>query len=165
MVGFLNYLPLDDTSILMKGFERNIGFIAHGVLNLTPRESFELSEKGAIIIDVREAYMNNFKMFQAENVLYLPYSELGRSYQDLPADRPLIFADSVGLKSREGVLFMMAHGYENVANMAGGIVDWERDGLPLTTDISNRLSGSCVCQLKAREGGSRKKGEEKKKKG
>ncbi len=52
---------------------------------------------------------------------------------------------------------MNAHGYENVANMAGGIVDWERDGLPLTTDISNRLSGSCMCQLKAREG--REKGE------
>ncbi len=71
--------------------------------------------------------------------------------QDLPTDQPLIFADAVGLKSRESVLFMNAHGYENVANMAGGIVDWERDGLPLTTDISNRLSGSCMCQLKARE--------------
>ena len=48
---------------------------------------------------------------------------------------------------------MNSHGYDNVANMAGGIVDWERDGLPLTTDINNRLSGSCMCQLKAREGG------------
>ena len=79
-------------------------------------------------------------------------------YQDLPVDQPLIFADAVGLKSREGVLFMIAHGYDNVANMAGGIVDWERDGLPLTTDISNRLSGSCMCQLKARESrGNREK--------
>ena len=92
-------------------------------------------------------------MFHVEKVIYLPYSELGKCYQDLPADQPLIFADAVGLKSREGVLFMIAHGYDNVANMAGGIVDWERDGLPLTADISNRLSGSCMCQLKAREGG------------
>ena len=69
---------------------------------------------------------------------------------------PLIFADAVGLKSREGVLFMMSHGYENVANMVGGIVDWERDGLPLTTDITDRLSGSCMCQLKARESKKRK---------
>jgi rhodanese-related sulfurtransferase len=66
-------------------------------------------------------------------------------------DQPLIFADAVGLKSRESVLLMIAHGYNNVANMAGGIIDWERDGLPLTTDIKNRLSGSCMCQLKARE--------------
>jgi len=47
---------------------------------------------------------------------------------------------------------MNAHGYENVADMAGGIVDWERDGLPLTTEINSRLSGSCMCQLKPREG-------------
>ena len=42
-------------------------------------------------------------------------------------------------------------GYDNVANMAGGIVDWERDGLPINTDVNYRLSGSCMCQLKARE--------------
>jgi len=90
-------------------------------------------------------------LFHVDKVLYLPYSDLSKCYQDLPPDQPLIFADAVGLKSREGVLFMNAHGYGNVANMAGGIVDWERDGLPLTTDISNRLSGSCMCQLKARE--------------
>ena len=129
-----------------------IGFIAHEVLNLTPAEAYGLCEKGAIIVDVRESYMSNFKMFHVNKVLYLPFSELENSYQDLPTDKPLIFADAVGLKSREGVLFMNAHGYENVVNMAGGLVDWERDGLPLTTDINNRLSGSCMCQLKAREG-------------
>ena len=137
----------------MKTFDHNTGFYAHGVLNLTPKESFELCKSGAIIVDVRESYMNGFKMFKGDNVIYLPYSELEKSYQDLPAEQPLIFADAVGLKSREGVLFMIAHGYDNVANMAGGIVDWERDGLPLTADIGNRLSGSCMCQLKAREAG------------
>jgi rhodanese-related sulfurtransferase len=129
----------------------DIGFMAHGVLNLTPSEAYSLCGKGAIIVDVRESYMNSFKMFNVEKVVYLPYSELGKFYQDLPTDRPIIFADAVGLKSREAVIFINARGYENVANMAGGIVDWERDGLPLTTDITNRLSGSCMCQLKARE--------------
>jgi rhodanese-related sulfurtransferase len=130
----------------------NNGFFSHGVYNLTPRESFELCKKGAIIVDVREDYLNVFKMFRVERVLYLPYSHLEELYKELPADKPLIFADAVGLRSREGVEFMISHGYENVANMAGGIVDWERDGLPLTTDINYRLSGSCMCQLKPREG-------------
>jgi len=127
------------------------GFFSHGVYNLTPKESFALCEKGAIIVDVREDYLNAFKMFKVEKVLYLPYSHLEELYKELPTDKPLIFADSVGLRSREGVVFMNSHGYDNVANMAGGIVDWERDGLPLNTDISHRLSGSCVCQLKPRE--------------
>jgi len=133
-------------------FFDDIGFYAHGVLNLTPYESFELCKKGAIIVDVRESYMNNFKMFKVDSVLYLPYSDLLNSYQQLPSDTPLIIADSVGLKSRESVLFLRQAGFENVANMSGGIVDWERDGLPLTTDITARLSGSCMCQLKTREG-------------
>jgi len=129
----------------------NTGFFAHGVLNLTPKESFELCEKGAMIVDVREEYMNSFKMFKVEKIFYLPYTELNQYFTDLPKDELLIFADAVGLRSREAVLFMNSHGYNNVANMAGGIVDWERDGLPLITDITNRLSGSCMCQLKLRE--------------
>jgi len=132
-------------------FFENAGFNAHGILNLTPSESFDLCEKGAMIVDVREEYMNAFKMFKVEKIIYLPYSELKQLFTKLPKDKPLIFADAVGLKSRESVLFMEAHGYENVANMAGGIVDWERDGLPINTDIMVRLSGSCMCQLKARE--------------
>ena len=137
----------------------DIGFKAHGVHNLTPGESYDLCSRGAVIVDVREQYLNNFKMFNVENVIYLPYRELAGSYSDLPRDRLLIFADAVGLRSRESVLFMNEHGYENAFNMAGGIVDWERDGLPLTTDISNRLSGSCMCQLKARDGGRGRMGE------
>lgn len=128
------------------------GFMSHGVLNLTPAESYELCNNGAIIVDVREDYLNSFKMFKVTNVLYIPFSGLKNTFRQLPDNVPLIFADSVGLKSREGVLFMTEQGYQNVANMAGGIVDWESDGLPLTTDISYRLSGSCMCQLKAREG-------------
>jgi rhodanese-related sulfurtransferase len=138
-------------------FFEDIGFCAHGVLNLTPAESFELCKNGAVIVDVREPFMNSFKMFKVDSVLYLPYSELSNLYNQLPTDKPLIIADSVGLKSRESVIFLQHAGYENIANLAGGIVDWERDGLPLTTEITARLSGSCMCQLKLREGRKGKK--------
>ncbi len=92
-------------------------------MNITPGESFELCEKGAIIVDVREDYLSAFKMVKVEKVLYLPFSQIKEHYKDLPHDNPLIFADAVGLRSREGVVFMNSHGYDNVANMAGGIVD------------------------------------------
>ena len=64
----------------------DIGFMAHGVLNLTPKESFALCEKGAIIVDVREEYMNAFKMFNVEKLFYLPFSEIEQLYQQLPHD-------------------------------------------------------------------------------
>jgi rhodanese-related sulfurtransferase len=130
----------------------NTGFYSNDVLNLTPKESFELCSGGAIIVDVREDYMISFKLFKVSNIIYMPFSEIDQLYNGLPEDKALIFADAVGLKSRESVIFMMSHGYDNIANMVGGIVDWERDGLPVETDISARLSGSCLCQLRAREG-------------
>ena len=129
----------------------DIGFVSHGVLNLTPNECFSMCKKGAAIVDVREEYMNAFKVFKVEKLFYLSFSQIEQLYEQLPHDIPLIFADAVGLKSREAVIFMSSHGYENVANMVGGIVDWERDGLPLSADISNRLSGSCMCQIRPRE--------------
>ena len=77
---------------------------------------------------------------------------------ELPQDRYLIFADTVGLRSKEAVLFLKRKGFEKIANMAGGIVDWERDGLPLKSNIEERLSGSCMCQLKPREGRTKNEG-------
>lgn len=133
-----------------RDFFGKYGFVSHGVRNLTPSESFELCEKGASIVDVREEYLTVFKMFMFEGIIYLPFSDLEKSWQQLPKDKPLILADSVSIKSREAVVFLTQRGLNNVANMAGGIVDWERDGLPVTTDESYRLTGSCLCQLKAR---------------
>jgi len=134
----------------MRNTHAGKGFFAHGVKNYTPRESYELSLAGAMIVDVREPYMTNYKMFGIDNMIFLPFSKLSELYPGLPGDRQLIIADSVGLKSRECALFLMEHGYQNVANMAGGMVDWERDGLPVKIDKEYRLSGSCMCQLKAK---------------
>lgn len=122
-----------------------------GILNVSPREAFELCRKGAIIIDVREDYLNNFKNFNVPEILFFPLSKLEHEYSKLPADKNLIFADTVGLRSKEAVVFLKGKGYNKIANMTGGIVDWERDGLPLKTNTLDRLSGSCMCQLKPRE--------------
>ncbi len=118
------------------------GYPSDGVINFSPRQSFDLSRKGAVIVDVRESYMNSFKMFNVEKVTYMPFSGLEKSYPDLPVDKPLIFADVNGSKSRESVLFMYSRGYENVANMAGGMDAWEREGLPLTNGKSVREPGA-----------------------
>jgi rhodanese-related sulfurtransferase len=129
----------------------NIGFLSCGILNVSPKEAFELSTKGAIIVDVREDYLNNFKKFDVPEILFFPLSKLKQEYSNLPTDRYLIFADTVGLRSKETVVFLIEKGFEKIVNMAGGIVDWERDGLPLKTNIEERLSGSCMCQLKPKE--------------
>ena len=135
----------------MTNIFEDYGIVSSGILNISPREAFELVKKGALIVDVREENLRSFKTFDVPEVVCFPKSKLSEGYENLPIDRYMIFADTVGLRSKEAVIFLKEKGFEKIANLAGGIVDWEKDGLPITTDIAARLSGSCMCQIKLRE--------------
>ena len=95
--------------------------------------------------------MNRFKIFDVDNIIFCPLSILKDSYNDLPNDKALIFADSSGLRSKEAVVLLKTMGIGNIVNMVGGILEWERDGLAVTIDKSERLTGSCMCMLRKRE--------------
>lgn len=125
--------------------------VSGGILHVSPKETLELCSKGAVLIDVREEYMNCYKMFDVDELIFCPESMLLEKYKELPADKPMIFADAVGLKSKKAVLALKDLGINNIANMAGGLVEWERGGHPLVTDISERLTGSCMCMLRPRD--------------
>jgi rhodanese-related sulfurtransferase len=136
----------------MTNIFEDYGIVSSGILNVSPLEAFELVNKGVLIVGVREENLRSFKSFDVPEVVYLPKSKLEKEYENLPSDSYMIFADTIGLRSKEAIIFLQGKGFEKIANMAGGIVDWERDGLPVTTDIAARMSGSCMCQLKPREG-------------
>ena len=136
----------------MEGLFFNDGFESGGIFNLTPRQAHASCLKGALLIDVREDYMNRFKMFDVPEVIYCPFSILEETYQHLPLEKPMIFADSAGLLSKEAVKLMKEKGlHVQTANLAGGLIEWERDEMPLIIDKSERLSGSCMCQLRPRD--------------
>jgi len=127
------------------------GFISAGIMNVTPRQAFSFCQMGAIVIDVREEALSRFKMFGVSEVIYCPFSMLEETYKHLPEGRPLIFADAAGLHSMEAVKLLREKGWiEGIANLAGGLVEWERDEMPLIIDKSEKLSGSCMCQLRPR---------------
>jgi rhodanese-related sulfurtransferase len=135
----------------MSDWFHNKEFLSSGFLNLPAREAYdEATLQGAVIVDVREDRLTGYKCFDVPKVIYLPKSRLSEEYQGLPLDTPLIIADSVGLRSHEAMEFLASKGFKNIANLAGGIVEWEHDGLPLKVDISEQLDGSCVCQLRPR---------------
>ena len=134
-----------------ENFFQGYGIIIKGVRHISPKEACLLCLKGAIMMDVREDYLNTFKTFDVTFLICMPFSELKTRLDELSKDMSIIVADSVGLYSHEAVDFMIENGFTNIANMAGGIVDWEKDGLPLKINTKERLSGSCMCQLKPRE--------------
>ena len=136
----------------MSDFIKNTGFQSSGFLNLTPREAYqEAMNNNAIIIDVRETALIGYKCFDVPNVIYAPNSELKKYFSNLPADKPLIIADSVGLRSKEAMLFLLSKGFSNIANLAEGLVEWDRDGLPLKIDQEEALSGACLCRLRPKK--------------
>jgi 3-mercaptopyruvate sulfurtransferase SseA len=46
--------------------------------------------------------------------------------------------------------FLLSVGFKNIANLAGGIIEWEQNGFPLRKNLSEQLDGSCMCQLRPR---------------
>ena len=134
----------------MENLFAGYGLTSNGMLHLSPKEALEVCHLGAILVDVREDYLNEYKKFKVERVIYLPLSLLKENAATLPLDIPLVFADSAGLRSKEAVAMLKELGFQNIANLAGGLIEWERDGLPLQTNEEEMLSGSCTCQLRKR---------------
>jgi rhodanese-related sulfurtransferase len=130
---------------------QNIGIISSGFINLSAREAYAAVIHGnAVIVDVREERLTGYKNFDVPRLIRMPGSRIEQDYISLPRELPLIIADSVGLRSHEAMEFLLSRGFANIANLAGGIVEWEQDGFPLKIDLTEQLSGSCVCQLRPR---------------
>lgn len=129
----------------------NNGFMSAGFRNLSPREAYAEATSGeAVIVDVREERLIGYKNFDVPRLIHMPRSRIEQENVKLSHDLPLIIADSVGLRSHEVMELLISKGFKNIANLAGGIVEWEQDGMPLKIDITEQLSGSCVCQLRPR---------------
>jgi rhodanese-related sulfurtransferase len=128
-----------------------MSFSVGSQLQYSPREAFNRCKEGSVILDIRPELLCSYKAFDVQQVLYCPWQELIHFFNRLPEDREIIVADSSGIQSREAMELLISHGFAPVAGLAGGMVEWERDGLPVLLDNQARLSGSCMCQLKFRE--------------
>ena len=125
-------------------------FNASGYLNITPKDAYqELVSTDAVLLDVRKEDYLSYKRFDVPRVINIPLSEIEQKLDSVPRDIPLVVADSAGIRSKEAMLVLAENGFENIANLAGGLVEWERDELPLKIDDNERLDGSCACQMRA----------------
>lgn len=131
-----------------------IGRFHDDLTHLAPAEALQLTRAGALFVDIREAYETNFRVFDVPEVVYLEWSRFRSCFSELPKDRPLILADAVGTWSRSAADILKGAGFTNLATLAGGMVDWEKDGFPIRKDKNYELSGQCSCKLKPRVGGN-----------
>jgi rhodanese-related sulfurtransferase len=83
-----------------------------------------------LVIDVRE--MDEFLAVRpAEGAALVPMSSFGAKFQELPRDRPLFMLCASGNRSSAATAHLLRNGFTDVSNVAGGIIEWQRAGLPV----------------------------------
>ena len=100
-------------------------------LTLTPVEAAALLQgPGApLLIDVREE--SEWNEVHIPGALLIPLSQFVARQEEIPAGRALIMQCRSGGRSGQAALALRTAGRTNVANLAGGITDWEAAGLPV----------------------------------
>jgi rhodanese-related sulfurtransferase len=85
-------------------------------------------EPAPILLDVREPH--EFIRGRAVGATHVPLSTLGSRIGDLPRDRPLFVICHSGERSGMVTGYLLANGWTDVCNVAGGMIAWELHGLP-----------------------------------
>ena len=119
------------------------------IIHFGAKEAYEkLRQSEAALLDIRIGYLYDFKQFAVPCCLHVPLCDLTDRIEELPKDLFFICADSSGVNSQKAAKMLLDHGFETVGNLSGGMVDWERAGLPTGINLTETLTGACMCQLK-----------------
>jgi rhodanese-related sulfurtransferase len=86
-------------------------------------------QRPAVLLDIRER--DEFLALRVEGSLFVPMSQLGARLHEIPKDRPVMVICASGSRSLNVVSYLLASGWEDVGNVAGGIDTWMRMGLPV----------------------------------
>ena len=94
--------------------------------DISPRAAEGL---GAPIVDVREPYelVEDGRVAGAVNI---PLGELSARAEEVPRGQPVLILCRSGARSGMAADALRASGYD-AYNIEGGILAWERDGLPV----------------------------------
>jgi rhodanese-related sulfurtransferase len=96
---------------------------------IAPAEARRRQQAGALLVDVREP--DEWRTGHAPDATLIPMGQVPARLAELPADREILLICRSGNRSGQVQRFLLARGYQRVANVAGGMGDWARAGLPL----------------------------------
>ncbi|HEU5315449.1 MAG TPA: rhodanese-like domain-containing protein [Chloroflexota bacterium] len=97
--------------------------------DLAPSEAHARAQRGALLVDVREP--DEWRSGHAAGARHIPLGQLTRRLAELPEDRELIMVCRSGNRSGMAVGQLRRAGYTQVRNLRGGMVAWQRAGLPI----------------------------------
>ena len=116
------------------------------VQEVSPTKALAMIKKGALLVDVRQPREVARKSFDVSDILLIPVGELKKRFQEIPVDRKVIIACHVGNRGMMATRFLINQGYTKAVNMQQGIIRWEKEGLPVKREVTQK-SGSWLMQM------------------
>jgi hydroxyacylglutathione hydrolase len=108
--------------------------------HLQPAElATTLAADGAQLVDVRN--QEEWDRGRIRGAVHIPLGAIERRAEELDASRPVVLFCQSGARSSIAASLLRARGFEQVANLRGGIVAWEAAGLPTVTDAEVAAHG------------------------
>ncbi len=106
-----------------------------GIWEIAPNALLErvASEDGAAIqiIDVRDAAEFDDVLGHIPSARLLPLSQLAQRVGEIDASRPVVAVCRSGARSAQATVLLQKHGLKDVANLAGGMLRWRAEALPV----------------------------------
>lgn len=119
-------------------------FHIEGVKHVSPIDALQaIKDNEAIILDVREPNEILIEKINLEEVLYHPMSVIIERLQFIPKDKFLIIVCPGGIRSSKVANLLKIQGFNNVANLDGGLTQWKSLGVPI--ESSAQISCGCGC--------------------
>ncbi len=88
----------------------------------TVSERLRRDPSSLVLLDVREPWERDLAVIEPS--LHIPMAEVPQRLAELPTDRPIVVYCHGGARSAMIAGFLEHHGFESVANLAGGIDAW-----------------------------------------
>lgn len=106
--------------------------VLHGIKDVNAWNAVQLiNHESAIVVDVCEPH--EFKTGHIPQAINIPLAGLPGRVKELEKhkNKPILISCKTGNRSSRGAVILRKHGFEKVYTLAGGLVAWEKDNLPV----------------------------------
>lgn len=100
-------------------------------IEITVDQAAQKRDQGAFILDVREP--SEWTSFHIPGATLIPLGDLPNRLNEVPKDQEVVVVCRTGHRSAQGRDILLQAGFPKVTSMAGGVTQWQTQGLPIAT--------------------------------
>ncbi len=126
--------------IIILAFVLVVGFVVYQGMKpaktslpaeISVAQAAEKRDQGAFILDVRQP--EEWQQFHIPGATLIPLGELPNRLNEVPKDKEIVVVCRTGHRSAQGRDILLNAGFPMVTSMAGGVTQWQAQGLAIAT--------------------------------